>query len=416
MIGALYSKLLSRLPEKYREVLSHFSYVFTFQIGQQALTLISFFFIVHHLPKEVIGHYQFVLSVIALVSITSLSGMRGALMQSVARGKTGFFKIASRYCFLGGLLGSVILGGMSFYFFYSEDQMMAAAFLIAAVFNPVSQGLMIWKGSYTGAERFKMLSISNVLCTLAVSLFLVGSIFFYTGSHIVLLAIAVVIPAMQNFIMWYSDFLKYRDEVSYDETMIGYGLKTSGYSVFQIGSQQVDRLAIYNFMSAEELAAYNVAMRIPDAIKSIFQNLGYVIMPKFARMRSFSLGMNKNLRLLSITSFLVIVTFAFTIFPVIFRFIVPSTYEDSLLYAQVLLCSVAVGNHAILQTKYIMSQGDSESFRDLTLVSTIIKILTVPILVYFFGTWGAIAAVFMQRITYAVFASYLIHKKFREAD
>lgn len=414
MQDRFFTRMATKLPHTYREIGTHFSYVFALQITQQVIGFVSFFFIVHYVPKEIIGHYHFVLSVIALVSITALPGMRAALMQSIARGYGGFFKTATKYSVLGAGVGSVMLGGIGGYFLlFKDDPIMAAAFGVAALFNPLSQGLMIWKSSYTGAERFKALSLIDASATLATSLFLIASVFVHTETPVLLLSIAVIIPALQNLIMWCIEYGKYREATTAEDRMQEYGLKTSGYDVLTTVAGQVDRLAIYNFMSAGDLAVYNVAMKIPEAIKNVFQNIGFVIMPKFSRMKVFTDGLDRKLKWLSFFSLIAIVAVTFTIFPWIYLLIVPESYAYSLVYAQALLISVGIGNHAVFRAKYIRSQKDPESYRALVLGGTVIKIVSAPLLVYAMGVWGAVIAIFIQRVFMSGFTEYLIRKKFK---
>lgn len=405
------------LPAQYKEIVRHFSYVFLLRVLQQVVGFVSFFFIIHYLPKEVIGDYHFVLSCVALVSIMSLPGMRVALVQSIARDHGGFFVQASRYSFLGACAGTgILLGIAGYYYLFAQDNLMTATFVVAALINPLGKGLFLWRSSYAGAERFKMLSIFEAGETLITSLLLMVSVLFYKESHIVLLSVALAVPAVLNLFLWFPEYKKYHEEKGGEEGMESYGFKTSAYQIFPVVAKEIDRICVYNFVSAAELAAYSVASKIPEAIKMLFQNLGDVITPKFARMKGFTDKLDRILGLLSLVSFFVIIVFAFTLFPLLFNGLVPAEYADSLLYAQILLCSVAIGNHAILRARYIRAQKDADSFRSLMVVGMGIRIVTVLLFVPFWGVWGAVIAVFIQRIFTSVFTEYLIRTKYRPVN
>lgn len=412
MLQKILSEIEPHLPSQYKEIAKHFSYVFVLRVLQQFISFVSFFFIVHHVPKEVIGHYHFVLSVIALISITSLPGIRNALMQSIARHRGGFFYKATKYSFLSSLLGSLTLIVVAVYHFFVNDIFMVVAFMIAAAITPFSQGLLSWRSSLAGEERFKVLSIIDTSATLVLSLMLMASAVLYVESHIVLLSIALIVPAIQNIILWGQEKKRYIDAPAAEENMVEYGLKTSGYQAFPILAREIDKLSVYNFMSAGDLAAYNIAMKIPEAVKSVFQNLGDVIMPKFARIPKFTPKMDKTMGAFSFLSLFLVIGFAFTLFPLIFKLLVPTEYKGSIGYAQALLCTVAVGNHGILRGKYIKSQKDAQSFKKLTFISSIVKILSAPALVFFYDIWGAVFAIFVQRVFISVYTEYLIRTKY----
>ena len=410
MLQKILSKIKPHLPAQYKEIAEHFSYVFALRVAQQLIGFVSFFLIVRYVPKEIIGHYQFVLSVIALVSITSLPGMRGALMQSVARKRGGFFKTATLYSVFGAFVGSLILLMIAGYHFIINDVMMAFAFTIAALLNPLGQGLLIWKSSYSGEERFKVLAIIDAMTALIVSAFLMLSALFYNESHILLLSIALIIPALQNFILWSIEFRKHKTSPAAEDGMKEYGLKTSTYHIFPAIAQEVDKLSIYNFMSAADLALYNVASKIPNAAKAVIKDIGSVVMPKFARTPHYSQKLNIYFWLFSGVLFVGILFFTFFIFPALFQWIVPPEYEEGLIFGQILLGTIAINVHSILRVNYIMAQKNTASFKAVTLLSSIVKILTAPALIFFFQLWGGIGAIVLQRIVNVVGVEIIIHK------
>ncbi len=414
MFKNLRSIAISYLPSQYKEIAENFSYVLALRIAQQIINFISFFFIINYVQKDIVGNYQFVLSVIALVSVTSLPGMRNALMQSVARGHGGFFKVATRYAFLGSLIGSFILILIAGYYYFQNNIFMAIAFSISSLFMPFSKGLFMWKASYSGQERFKQLSLIDASASLISSALLMISVMFYTNSHVILLSITVLIPSLQNLILWKLEANRYKYAPTSEEGMSEYGLKTSAYQIFPLTAREIDKLSVYSFMSSADLAAYNVAMKIPEAIKSVIQNLGDVIMPKFARTNKITTKMHKSMGGISALLFIAITFFAFAVFPIIFDTLVPDEYNDSLHYSQALLCTVAIGNYAILRSKYIKSQKDLESFKKLSFMSSAVKIVLSPLFIFFMGVWGAIAAILIQRVVLIVLTESIVRKLYRE--
>lgn len=246
MLQKILSKIEPHLPAQYKQIAEHFSYVFALKIAQQLFGFVSFFFILQYVPREIIGHYYFVLSTIALVSITSLPGMRGALLQSVARKRRGFFNTATRYSFIGASLGSLILLIIAGYHFVINDMVMAIAFVIAALLNPLGQGLLTWKSIYSGEERFKALSVIDAMSSFITLIFLTISVLFYNETHVLLLCIALVIPAIQNFIFWGIEFRKYKVSSAVEDGMKEYGLKTSAYQVFPNVAKEIDKISVYN--------------------------------------------------------------------------------------------------------------------------------------------------------------------------
>lgn len=409
MFAKILSKIESHLPHQYKEIAEHFSYVFCLRIAQQIIALISFFFILKYIPQDVVGHYHFVLSMMSLMSITALPGMRKALLQAIARNQGGFFKIATRYCVLGAILGSLcLLAIAAYYYFFKDNSIMALAFLIASLLNPLTKGLMTWKSSYAGEERFKRLSIMDAGGLLITSLLLMLSVLYYTKDHIILLSIALIIPSLQNLLLTIFEYKKHYNAPINETDLTSYGVKSSCYNVLPIIAGEIDRLSIYSFISASELALYNVAMKIPEIFKTVIRNLSGVIMPKLSRIPNYSKSLEKYFTGFSLLLLAFILIFLFTVLDDIFYLITPEEYHGSLIYAQALLISFAIGNFGFLKSRYIYAHKNMDSTKRILISSNIIKILLTPLMVFFFQVWGAIIVIFIQRTFVSIYVNFII--------
>lgn len=410
MKNKITSSIAAHLPHSFREIATHFSYLVTFRILNQIITLISFFFIIKYIPQEMVGHYHFVLSIIGLVSITSLPGLRQSLVQAIARKSGGFFKVALKYSLIGSTIGSLILFGFALYYYLNSNITMCLSFILAGLFNPATKGLFIWKNSLSGDERFKLLSVLESTNNLILSLCLMASVLFYNESYILLLLLALAIPSMQNFTMALIEYKKYKDETNKEEDLLEYGLKSSLYNSLSLISQEVDKLSIYNFVNASELAIYNVAAKIPAIFKLFISNIGNVITPKLAKIPYYTKSLNKYFTLFSAFLLIFILLISFTILDDIFYMFIPEEYHSGLPYAQALLLTFSIGNFGYLKARYIFAHKNIESNKKITIMSNLIKIILTPFLVLFFQTWGAIISIFIQRLFISIYVTLIIKK------
>jgi O-antigen/teichoic acid export membrane protein len=92
-----------------------------------------------------------------------------------------------------------------------------------------------------------------------------------------------------------------------------------------------------------------------------------------------------------------IVLLAFTAMPYLVTFLFGGAYADAVPYAQALTCSVAIGYLANLRFRYIRSRIDARSFRDITLISSAVRLAAFLILVPPFGLVGAVVGTFIYR-------------------
>ena len=224
------------------------------------------------------------------------------------------------------------------------------------------------------------------------------------------MAAALAIPAIQNTIWWIREFGRSADEISGKDEIAGFGLKSSLYQLAPTIAQEVDKISIFTFVSSGDLAIYNTAAKVPQIVKGLMGDIGSVLIPEFARMEYYSKRLDRIILLSTLPVSAIIIIFAFTFFPYIYKLIIPEAYFDSILYGQILLVSVALIFYSDIQSKFIRSHAKIESFRALTLYGSILKFIITPPLVYFFGIFGAIFSILLQRIFSIVATKWILIK------
>lgn len=380
------------------KLVSNFSYTLALRVLQHLASLVSFFYIIHKVPGELIGQYQFVLSIVSLVSVSALPGVRTALTQVVARHGKGPFKLATVFTILGSALGSVILLFLSLYFGITGNLIIASALAIAALINPVGQGLLIWRSAYYGREQYKQIAIIDSITAIATSGSIIASTFITSNSPALLVLIALSIPAIQNTIWWVIEYAKSNEENGTSDEITKYGLKSSIYQLVPTIAQEIDKISVFNFVSFTDLAIYNASTKVPQIVKGIISDIGSVLIPEFSRIQYYSKKLDRIILFSTLPVSACIIVFAFTLFPWIFERVIPEEYYDAIFYGKILLISVALIFYSDVQSKFIQSHSNIDSFRALTLYGCLIKIFITPVLVYSCGISGAIISVIIQRI------------------
>ena len=82
--------------------------------------------------REVFGEYQFVLSVLAIISILSIPGLNISLIRSVARGYEGDYKKVVKVSFKWSLLGVPVLLMVGSYYYLHQRQLLGIALMISS--------------------------------------------------------------------------------------------------------------------------------------------------------------------------------------------------------------------------------------------------------------------------------------------
>jgi O-antigen/teichoic acid export membrane protein len=88
------------------------------------------------------------------------------------------------------------------------------------------------------------------------------------------------------------------------------------------------------------------------------------------------------------------------------------SYQESIIYAQILMCAVAVRNIATLRFRFIRSQLDTVSYKSVLIYSSAGRIVASLILVPIFGLMGAVASVFAHRFVLSAIIAHSIKTRY----
>jgi O-antigen/teichoic acid export membrane protein len=402
----------SWIPPSLALVAKNAGLLFCLQAVQRLFGLVTTYFVVRALSQEGFGSYQFVLTVVGVVSIFGLPGINNAVMQSVARGYRGTFRASIRPALLCSLIGSFLLVCVGCWYYFMRDNDLGSSFFLATMVFPLTYGLMQWQGLRTGLEDFSGVVKPAGAAAIATSLLLIGTVVFVTNEIAVLVAIILSVQAMLNLIGTAKSFRVVKRDEPVERGSVRYGLVTTAYMVFGHVAIYSDKLLIYAFMTPASLAIFVAAERIPQIVKSLVTNVGAALAPRFARHRHYTRRVDRAIWVFSIVAGLAIVVFAFTLLPWIVVSIYGDGYRDAVPYAQVLMCSVAIASSVPLRSRWIKSQQDAVSFRDVNAVIAICRIAVSAVLIPLFGLKGAVISAVLARITGMVTIHIVMKKRY----
>ena len=381
---------------------------------QKLMGLIALYFIVRAISPEMYGQYQFILSVIALLSITTFPGFSDAATQSIARGHLGTYRLTNRYSFFGSLTGSLMcLIVASWYLWNENDLYMAVGFLMAATLFPFAKGLMQWNTLKTGQERFSSLVKWEGASAIAMQLAIIVGVLLVPNTFLIPLLCILVVPALQNLLLTWQAHKEIQKNSTIEEGSISYGIKTSIYTIPVIFSMHIEKFLLFTFLSPASLALFVAAEKIPEMVRSLIQDIGGVLAPNFARRKKYTKKLDNFFRYFSLVGAILIALFAFTVLPLIFTTLFGSEYKEAIPYTIAIMCSIAVGNTAMLRARYIRSQQDVRSIRNIRLIMAFTRITVALILVPIYGLAGAVTSVFIMRFVVSIFVNAIIEERYK---
>jgi O-antigen/teichoic acid export membrane protein len=360
------------------------------------------------LPKESYGIYKYVLSIAGMLAISTLSGMGTAITQAVARGYEGSLipalKTKIRWGLLGGL-ASLILAG---YYYLQGNATLTISFLISAVFLPFMDSFGIYDAFLQGRKLFdvstKYFIISQIIAVSA----LIATLFFTKNLFLILLAYFASWTLMR-FIFLKITLKKFPLNQNQDPKTISYGKHLSLIGVIGTIASYLDRLLIFHYLGATEVAIYSIAIAPPEQIKGLFKNFNILALPKFSQRSKEEIKktiLSKTLKIVLITIPVIVVYVILA--PFIFKLFFPK-YLDAILFSQIFALSLIVAGGVIPYTA-LQSQIAQKELYLFNFSSSIFQIISLFIGIYFFGIMGAIIARIASRLFNFIMVSILIKK------
>lgn len=365
---------------------------FWLSFGQTVSAVASFLLAIafaNLLPKETYGTYKYILSLLGLLAIPTLTGMGTAIVRSVAQGNDGNFipaiKTKIRWGVWGGL-ASLLLAG---YYFYLGDMTLVGAFCLSAIFIPFMDSLAEYSSLLQGKKKFDVSSKYGIFIKILASL----SIFITLYLTKNLLAILAVYLASYTFLrlIAFKFSLKYIQNSNQGSQTINYGKHLSLMSLIGIVASQIDKVLVFNLLGSVPLAIYSIAIAMPEQAKGILKFSIGLALPKFSEKEPQQIQKTLYYKTFIYFLFLVLAVLIYILLaPILFKILFPK-YLESLLYSQIFSISL-IFTSATLPIAYLTSLGKKKILYKYNLTTSIVLIILTILLVYFWGLWGLIWA------------------------
>lgn len=353
------------------------------------------------LDPKIYGTYQYVLSLIGMLGIFSLQGIRTAIAQAVARGIEGSFYSGFKTRLQWGSIGSVIALGLAIYYWTAGNRALFFPLLITAAFLPLMQASRVYSAFLAGKKLFNVGAKYNIYTDLISTAAIVAALFL-TKNVFWLVAAFIVSNTFLNCFFDYLTKIKFRPNKKEDPQTLNYAKHLSLAGVISLMGDYLDRILLFNLAGPIQLAVYSFAMIIPEQIKGFMGNISTLAFPKLAQKSKEEIRANlmkKFWKLIILTC--AIIALYIVIAPFFYKIFFPK-YLSSLFYSQVIAFSLLALPAALLSTVFEakMMKKSIYALQIFSLIRIILYLVLIPI----FGIWGII----MARLTMIVLNSSFI--------
>jgi O-antigen/teichoic acid export membrane protein len=383
-----------------------------FWVGISKIFIFLFSFLLmlafsHFTPKETFGSYQYVISVLGIISVLSLPGTNTSLVKSVAQGKEGTFQLIIKNRLKWSIYGSMVSICIGFWYIFNFNITLGITFLMSAIFLPFFFSYDSFEYFWNGKKNFKKSTLYNAMST-AIPLVAMIAILPFSKNIILIMLVFLFSNTIVRFIYNQKTIGQIKNnEVDPEAIKLGKSLTIiQGIDIF---SNYIDKIFIWKFLGPIQLAIYSFA-QIPIIKVIQLTPIQAISLPKLSEqnmVNNKSIIMKAFLRLFLI---MIPISILFILFiPMLYKVFFPQ-YQEAIPYVKTLGTLIALMPFTFITTTMIAQSRGSEMIGIQT-TTFILKIILFFLFVPLYGIWGIIFTTIGIEITKGLMTIYLFLKK-----
>ena len=357
--------------------------------------------------KEVYGTYQYIISMVGMIVMILLPGLDIALVRSISKQKEKTFFLCEKEKLKFGAIALLIFFAISFWYFINKNLELAISFFFAGIFSVPLAIFSLYAAFWQGKKRFdlqnKYFVAHNILAAIILILFIVFKpkiVFIIFGYFFAF--------TFSTFLFWFLTRKRINKETEEDKEAIPYGKHLTIMSVPGSISAQIDNVILWQFVGSAPVSIYAYALRLVERISELipFPALAF---PKMAERNLKTIKKNIFDKFLKLFWFSIPFTILYILFcPIFFKIFFP-TYQESIIFSQVLALILALSPFSFLGTAFLAEAKKRELYI-LNFVPQILKITLFFILIPIFGIWGGVYSILISQAFFSVLTLYFFKK------
>lgn len=386
---------------------------FWLTLGQGISSLSSFLLALafaNLLPKETYGNYKYILSIVGVLSIATLSGINTSLTRSIARGFEGSMSIALKTKIKWGVLGgiaSLILAG---YYWMNNNTVFTFAFLISAIFIPFMDSFGVYGPLFSGRKDFKTSTKYKIIAQIIPVLLIIITIFF--SKNILLILITYFSANTLVRMIIYKISIKKLKNKEIDKGIKKYGLQLSLIKGITTISGSVSNIFLFHFLGSPALAIFSIAIAPTEQIRAQIRNLENLLLPKLSQenwlIPSLKNIIKKSLLLILIITLIVIIFII--IAPWFYKIFFPK-YIEAVPYSQFIAPTLLITSFNIFLHNILISKKKIKEQKYLTALSVFSSFIIIIPFIYYFKINGLIISIYINKLLETLLMIYFLSKK-----
>ncbi|MBX4200284.1 oligosaccharide flippase family protein [Candidatus Parcubacteria bacterium] len=344
----------------------------------------------HLFPKDSYGTYKYVIALSGIIGTLTLIGLGPAITQSVARGFDGALFRGFKTVLKWGVIILTLSLSLSIYYLVHHNYVLAFSLFIIGITSPLIDASSFFNSYLNGKKDFKTLSILSSIGSIFPALCLILTLFI-TENLFVIIFVYFISYTTILYTSYRITVSKYHPHGEEDPEMIPYAKHLTFISILNTLADQADKIIVYHYVGAVELAVYSFAIAVPLQIKGMFKSFFPLALPKFA-IRSLeeikSDVPNKTIKFLFVL--VPVVILYIVVAPFIYKTFFPQ-YMDAVRMSQIFSLSL-LAYISIIPTTILQAKKTLNSLYGSNMSIAVAKLALLFIGVKMFGLWGVIYA------------------------
>lgn len=367
---------------------------------------------------DIYGSYQYIFSITIIISIFTLPGMGMAIIQAVARQLEGSFLAGFKVKLKWGILSSLSSLIIALYYFWQGNAFLPWCFIVIAVFLPFFNALLVYIKFLVGRKLFKVQAKYDALTQIIaagamfLTIFLIKDLFDNSSKTIALLLLIGVYYISRTLLRFFFFTLtknKFKPNNKEDPKTISYGKHLTFTGLLGTVSEHLDKILLFHYLGALELAIYSFAILIPRQLKTILTHISTLAFPKFSVRPTKEIRktlLKKIYYLVGLMGLGVIIYIA--IAPWIYKIFFPQ-YTQAIQFSQIYALSMIPLCFSFIGDIFKAKMMTKEIYK-IRIIGPIIKIVLSLLLIPIYGIWGAVFSVLFSRSINVFIYLYLFRK------
>jgi O-antigen/teichoic acid export membrane protein len=229
---------------------------------------------------------------------------------------------------------------------------------------------------------------------------------FLTSNIFLIIFVYFAANSLLRFIFFYVTLRKANINKKEDIGTISYGKHLSLINIIGSVADQLDKILIFHYLSAADLAIYAMALAPVDQIKGLTGILSSLAFPKFAQKSIVEIKTSLKQKMLRFSALLIIITILYIIAaPYLYQIFFPK-YLESVGLSQLFSISIVATTTTVILSSILTAQKAQKILYQYKIITSFARIILIIVLIKLLGLAGAIIA----RIIFRYFSLLLLSR------